>query len=1150
MNPSFWYCCGWIFLCLPWLCWAEFRRGNLRTFVDCVGVDTNLTSVLDIDLFGGNVTPEEVATLEFGIRSTYNGYTSTCDPFFRQVTGVKAEFVTTEAPRNLQSSFGFNTLNCTTNSTALLGSNSTNSSNAANCTPVMQRRDRKPLTFFFRVTFQCRGCPSDTTLFDDGFRRHLGSGFQRNIQAITGKQDPNCVCPADQIEQQKEFRAPTSQEFTQLYNDTINTFVARGDLVNIESVRDIVTEGDLRCDTDDDCETRTCASDRWDDEGQKVNVCCPSRFASTRITGFGEYCHSIIPDGFKCPDNDLCESGICIDGICRASRRDAGKSCAEDDDCITGDCGADRWGDEVSKQDICCPARFASTRITGFGDYCHDIIQDGDPCPDTNGLCQSGLCIGGVCTRIRVSVGFSCAEDDDCQTDECASDRWGDEANKQDVCCPYRFGSMRITGFGNYCHGIIPTGNACPSDQHGMCKSGLCQDGICAIASTTQGFVQAGGSCTENSICFSNNCIGGVCRENKLQVGEGCQENEDCQTGRCAYDRWNDENNKVNVCCPFGSSSFFGNDPGQGSYCNSIIRTGDSCPENSMCESGLCIIGICQAEKVSNFQSCDDGADCLSGTCAYDLWNNEANKRNICCPFGDTWFRDFGSYCDGLIPNGQQCPDENSMCESRVCIAGQCRESRVIEGTICEDGSDCRSGSCALGQYGDTDNQQKICCTAGLGDSWIRDVGTFCNGIIPAGLSCPEDDPDLCRSGTCENGVCAKLQDSGQPCSNNNECPSRACALDRWNEANEANICCPGESRWYQGQYYCEGIVPTGGGCFRDSLCESGSCLDNVCVVLALPGTTCTEDVDCQSRTCAFDRWGSETSKQSICCKSLFSSDTITGFGEYCHEIVPTGGVCPSNGLCESGICINGKCQEVRLPASDECVEDDDCVTQTCALSIWNNVNSAKVCCPSRFASDRIADTGEFCHQIINDGGACPSNELCKSGICIDGVCQQERKPLLSLCDEDDDCVSLTCASDRWNDESRKVNVCCPGRFKSDRITDFGDYCHEIIESGNSCPSNGLCVSGICIDGVCVEVRLDAGQGCSEDDDCISLECAYDRWGSEANKRNICCPFRFGSERVPDFGFYCNEIIDAGSPCPENAHGLCKSGSCVGGICA
>lgn len=81
---------------------------------------------------------------------------------------------------------------------------------------------------FFQIVFQCRGCPVDAGLFgDDASRRHLeyvssSSEHKFSSQTNQRRQLPvngdQCFCDTDVV---NELRAPTLEEFTILFNDTL-----------------------------------------------------------------------------------------------------------------------------------------------------------------------------------------------------------------------------------------------------------------------------------------------------------------------------------------------------------------------------------------------------------------------------------------------------------------------------------------------------------------------------------------------------------------------------------------------------------------------------------------------------------------------------------------------------------------------------------------------------------------------------------------------------------------------------------------------------------------------------------------------------------------------------------------------------------------
>jgi hypothetical protein len=108
------------------------------------------------------------------------------------------------------------------------------------------------------------------------------------------------------------------------------------------------------------------------------------------------------------------------------------------------------------------------------------------------------------------------------------------------------------------------------------------------------------------------------------------------------------------VCCPTGSAEYFS---GLTQVCTGQA-TGATCGSaDTLCQSGACYQGICQAELQANGDSCDDNEDC-TGT----------------------------------------------------CVVGKCTDAKQPAGATCDDNADCANGACALETAA---SAIQVCCPTG-----------------------------------------------------------------------------------------------------------------------------------------------------------------------------------------------------------------------------------------------------------------------------------------------------------------------------------------------------------------------------------------------------------------------------------------------------
>ena len=256
--------------------------------------------------------------------------------------------------------------------------------------------------------------------------------------------------------------------------------------------------------------------------------------------------------------------------------------------------------------------------------------------------------------------------------------------------------------------------------------------------------------------------------------------------------------------------------------------TGTACSEDKNCANGTCArygkggpLQCCPVANGSEYYgpyeyctSLPDGTPCWSGAmCASGL-----------CDDTDT--------CAPLLSTGAACAS-GSQCESGYCYDDTCQPTAVQTGAACVSSDQCPSGSdCARPAYPGTDGSY-VCCQ---GKSEVCDADDYCLASVPNGGQCGDNCNDICQSGNCVSGVC---QPSGLPpqqaCGEDSDCANGECGRaaycpdDAPPGCTEPTICCPNGWELADGHYYCEGVVPNGGFCRRDGMCQSGYCYDGGC---------------------------------------------------------------------------------------------------------------------------------------------------------------------------------------------------------------------------------------------------------------------------------------------------------------------------------
>ena len=98
----------------------------------------------------------------------------------------------------------------------------------------------------------------------------------------------------------------------------------------------------------------------------------------------------------------------------------------------------------------------------------------------------------------------------------------------------------------------------------------------------------------------------------------------------------------------------------------------------------------------------------------------------------------------------------------------------------------------------------------------------------------------MCLSGTCVNNVCQdSIQQDLEPCDTGADCVNGSCGLEDWSSESlsAGYVCCPDGNPTIEAlrpgssfidEFFCSEL-PAGRPCGGNTMCASGTCLDNVC---------------------------------------------------------------------------------------------------------------------------------------------------------------------------------------------------------------------------------------------------------------------------------------------------------------------------------
>lgn len=240
-------------------------------------------------------------------------------------------------------------------------------------------------------------------------------------------------------------------------------------------------------------------------------------------------------------------------------------------------------------------------------------------------------------------------------------------------------------------------------------------------------------------------------------------------------------------------------------YCTGqLVQNGESCWEDTVCESQYCTWGLECQDKLQLGETCIEHDDCELGYCS------------------------IGFTCDGeQLENGENCFSDDA-CKSLRCnsLTWQC-DDKLQDNENCALDDDCINDICNTFFQCGYQNDLEPCAF----DSDCR--GDFCNnaftcGELPNGNICVWDTD--CESDRCDNNIpprCADKLPNGASCYLSNNCETGLC--------NNVLVC---------------GKQPDGAGCITDNDCVSDNCNIQFSCGPLENGAVCATDSDCRSDRC------------------------------------------------------------------------------------------------------------------------------------------------------------------------------------------------------------------------------------------------------------------------------------------------------------
>lgn len=684
----------------------------------------------------------------------------------------------------------------------------------------------------------------------------------------------------------------------------------------------------------------------WGGECDGLGDCVVALTADTAVSAsFG----LALPLGMDCSSSSECESGACVDGVC----------C----DTACGDGEADCQSCNVEGSVGTCVALAADTTCRPAAGVC-DLEEQ---CDGSSGVCPADALVlnkvvcreaAAGCDVAETCTGDSalCPDDavaaagDLCRTPRCVDDAW----------------TPVVT-----CDGVQ---KSCEEPDSVPCGPYACTSAGCLVACA------ADTDCTTSYYCVEGQCV------ETQDDGASCTHAGQCSSGSCSD----------GVCC---SSSCDGQCeacdlPGSEGTCVGV--SGPPRGDRAACpgDGSLCA-GSCNGVVRDHCTFADPTISCIGAHCEGGLATLDAHCDGAgTCGAPST--QDCGAYACGPTMCLGDCTADADCANGSFCSAGICVQLGA-QGTACEVGHECLSGSCADGVCCDTacDGQCEACDIA-------ESVGT-CSPVFgsPRGgrPTCAGADPSC--AGTCdgvtrsaciypvEGTVCAPpscvagVASTSAVCDGAGACGA-ALTVDCAPFACGADICaggCEGDEQCASDHHcsagVCVALQPDGAACQQPSDCQGGNCVDGYCCNSSCTGQCEACDVPGREGVCA-PSLGAPRGLRPACAGG---GSTCSGA---CDGVLTTACAYPVVD-CRPASCDGGV---ARRPAT--CDGQGACPPEE--LVDCGALGCGDVECRAACEDDLQCDASSFCsagvcHERLPLGGPCGASSECGSGACVDGVC-------------------------------------------------------------------------------------------------------------------------------------------------------------------
>lgn len=549
-------------------------------------------------------------------------------------------------------------------------------------------------------------------------------------------------------------------------------------------------------------------------------------------------------------------------------------------------------------------------------------------------------------------------------------------------------GNIRDTAFLLYSawpkNPFSPIGNCqydsdCPQVD---CKYSWCENGACMYEYDGSCIEQ---ECTKNSDCPPTDYSENYCDDNSIY--------RDTYTYSC------DTSEKM---CKVDVSS-------------SLVET---CSSSDKCEDGECIQDSC-----SWINPCNDGYDCVSGTCVEI--QGECQNTADC----EVYNYDSTNFCSDSSTVSKTsytyyCNTEDSLCypnADETIIVDECSSSEVC------------------------DDSKSKCVTEETECSWLFnpcDSGYDCidGTCVPEGECATDSDCpyEECMSAKCTAGTC--LWEYTKECEDNDYCCNPGCNYTNDNDCGEAPQCTSNSDCSdfdYQSNPFCGGnnwedVYLT----FYNYTCENEECKESWKDILiqdcspsqdcydgeCYGGTVCEceDELDCSvGYTCVGCECVEKSSGGNETCSDWWDCD----YDEDCINGICVPYACDEDSDCTSGTCIDGEC----VSETSDCEENlYYCRSQASCDASGGNIMQDYSCSGGLM---KCCDVDASLLNCDQEGGTiCSYDKVCSGGVAVDA---------LDIAYDETCCVGGTCTDGGSGGED--------------------EYC---TDNGGTCRDEGYCQEG------------------------------------------------------------------------------------------